>query len=173
MWQNVSIHLLRNANSVGLLLSTSEECGICWVEFGSFGQKSGRILQNVIATRKKPEAEKLHIWVINWLLQVCWVYNTYYVSFEERIPKRGAPRNTIGYYQWVALVLCVMVRKHFSPHVAAIVFVHTNELSKQFCLQPGVIFVDWEWQISVLIGFHLTNLFVVLISWHLTFACYR
>ncbi len=43
------------------------------------------------------------------LLQVCWVHNTYFVPFDERLPKRGEHRNTIGYYQWVALLLCMMV----------------------------------------------------------------
>ena len=43
------------------------------------------------------------------VVQVCWVYNTYYLPYEERIPRRGEHRDTIGYYQWVSLLLCTMV----------------------------------------------------------------
>ena len=50
-------------------------------------------------------------------VQVCWVYNTYYLPYDEKIPKRGAARNTIGYYQWVSLLLCMMVRVWFCFNV--------------------------------------------------------
>ena len=50
------------------------------------------------------------------MMQVCWTTNTYFLPFEEdRIPKEGAPRQQISYYQWVALILACQAVLFYLP----------------------------------------------------------
>ena len=32
----------------------------------------------------------------------CWVRNTYYLSWDDEIPRDDEPRETVMYYQWVS-----------------------------------------------------------------------
>ncbi|KAI0240155.1 Innexin unc-9, partial [Lamellibrachia satsuma] len=48
--------------------------------------------------------------------QVCWTTNTYYLPFtQDRIPKPGASRGYIGYYQWVSLILSCQAVLFYLP----------------------------------------------------------
>ncbi len=39
----------------------------------------------------------------------CWVKNTYYVPFDEDIPKAWEPHRVIPYYQWIPFILLAQV----------------------------------------------------------------
>ena len=39
----------------------------------------------------------------------CWVKNTYYLEYENHVPRPGEPRDYIRYYQWTAFILVVQV----------------------------------------------------------------
>ena len=45
------------------------------------------------------------------------VQSTYYLPFESEIPKTGEPRDWIGYYQWVGLLLCVQAAMFHTPRI--------------------------------------------------------
>ncbi|XP_013415377.1 innexin unc-9 [Lingula anatina] len=47
----------------------------------------------------------------------CWIKNSYFMPFEERIPNPELPRAHIGYYQWVALVLLLQALLFYSPRI--------------------------------------------------------
>ncbi len=40
----------------------------------------------------------------------CWVKNTYYLPFDEDIPKPHEERRVIQYYQWIPFILLAQVR---------------------------------------------------------------
>ena len=44
---------------------------------------------------------------VDYTNKVCWVTNNYYLPFDSRVPREGAPRRVIAYYQWVGLFLMV------------------------------------------------------------------
>ena len=54
--------------------------------------------------------------------QICWVQNTYYLPFEEYIPKEGEPRDKIGYYQWVGLILACQAVLFYLPRALWMLF---------------------------------------------------
>ena len=57
-----------------------------------------------------------HIIFVSFSLQVCWTTNTYYLPFsEDRIPKQGASRRYISYYQWVSLILSCQAVLFYLP----------------------------------------------------------
>ena len=43
------------------------------------------------------------------------VQNTYYLPYDERIPKEHETRENIGYYQWVGFFLCVQAICFYLP----------------------------------------------------------
>ncbi|XP_013415387.1 innexin unc-9 isoform X2 [Lingula anatina] len=45
----------------------------------------------------------------------CWIKNTYYTAFDERIPEKWEPHEHIGYYQWVPIVLMVQALMFYIP----------------------------------------------------------
>ncbi|XP_013415361.1 innexin unc-9 [Lingula anatina] len=47
----------------------------------------------------------------------CWIKNTYYIPFEERIPGADLPRPHIGYYQWVPIVMLLQALLFYFPVV--------------------------------------------------------
>ena len=49
----------------------------------------------------------------------CWIKNTYYLPFEDYIPKHheGDKRETITYYQWVPLILLVQALFFYFPRM--------------------------------------------------------
>ena len=47
----------------------------------------------------------------------CWVRNTYYLPWDQRIPPEGADRDYITYYQWVPLILLVQAALFYFPSV--------------------------------------------------------
>ncbi|XP_013416795.1 innexin unc-9 [Lingula anatina] len=50
--------------------------------------------------------------------QVCWISNTYYLPFEERIPGANLPRAHIPYYQWVPIVMLLQALLFYLPTIA-------------------------------------------------------
>ena len=48
---------------------------------------------------------------------MCWVSNTYYVPFKEKIPDPDVPRgeSMIGYYQWVPMILLCQALLFYIP----------------------------------------------------------
>lgn len=48
---------------------------------------------------------------------ICWIKNTYYLPFEERIPGQELPRPYIGYYQWVPIVLLLQALMFYVPTI--------------------------------------------------------
>ncbi|XP_013415367.1 uncharacterized protein LOC106177207 [Lingula anatina] len=49
--------------------------------------------------------------------QYCWIKNTYFMPFEERIPGPSLPRAHIGYYQWVTLMLFLQALLFYFPRI--------------------------------------------------------
>ncbi|KAK2150450.1 hypothetical protein LSH36_404g00013 [Paralvinella palmiformis] len=47
--------------------------------------------------------------------KVCWTTNTYYLPYDEEIPKEDGPHKHIGYYQWVALILSCQAILFYLP----------------------------------------------------------
>ena len=47
----------------------------------------------------------------------CWVNDTYYLPFEERIPRDNAMKNYVRYYQWVPFMLFVQAMGFYFPSV--------------------------------------------------------
>ncbi|CAD5123465.1 DgyrCDS11810 [Dimorphilus gyrociliatus] len=45
----------------------------------------------------------------------CWIKNTYFLPFEEHIPKVGEKREMIPYYQWVPIIFLVMALFFYLP----------------------------------------------------------
>ena len=39
----------------------------------------------------------------------CWVKNTYYIPYEQAIPREEEARDYIHYYQWTAFILLIQV----------------------------------------------------------------
>jgi len=54
--------------------------------------------------------------------QFCWVKNTYYLPFDDEIPKEGIDKeHPVGYYQWVGLILAIQATLFYVPRVVWIV----------------------------------------------------
>ena len=47
----------------------------------------------------------------------CWVKNTYYLPWNERIPRVEEPRQMIPYYQWIPFILLVQAMFFYIPTV--------------------------------------------------------
>ncbi|XP_013415360.1 innexin unc-9 [Lingula anatina] len=47
----------------------------------------------------------------------CWIKNTYYMPFQERIPDPDLPRAHINYYQWVTIVLLLQSLLFYVPTI--------------------------------------------------------
>ena len=47
--------------------------------------------------------------------QLCWINNTYYLSFNESIPDIDEDRRFIGYYQWTSIILAAMAVSFYVP----------------------------------------------------------
>ena len=77
----------------------------------------------IIITSKQYVGDPISCWApghftssyVDYTNKMCWVSNTYYVSFSQKhIPGPEAPRKLINYYQWVPLILLVQtVGKYF------------------------------------------------------------
>ena len=73
------------------------------------------IIFTIVVSTKQYVGEPIHCWCPaqftsghrDYANNVCWISNTYYVPFEERIPlhREGKQQKEIGYYQWVPMIL--------------------------------------------------------------------
>ena len=54
---------------------------------------------------------------IKYTTSYCWVRNTYYLPFSERIPPEGAPRQVIPYYQWIPFILLIQAFLFYVPSI--------------------------------------------------------
>ena len=61
--------------------------------------------------------------------QVCWVQNTYYLPYDKDIPGKDEPRDWIGYYQWVGLLLCLQAMCFYIPRMIWRVFNRKSGIS--------------------------------------------
>ncbi|XP_023933040.1 innexin unc-9-like [Lingula anatina] len=75
----------------------------------------------------------------------CWVKNTYFLPFEERIPSAELPRAHIGYYQWVphillfqAVLFCIpgYLWRFLSKTTGIDIHMIAQTLNTQECLDP-------------------------------------
>ncbi len=81
------------------------------------------ILFAILVTTKHYVGEPIACWCpdhftnsqTDYTNQICWVQNTYYLPFEDHIPKEGESRDKIGYYQWVGLILACMSILFYLP----------------------------------------------------------
>lgn len=73
------------------------------------------VIFTIVVSTKQYVGEPIHCWCpaqfteaqVDYTNNVCWISNTYYIPFEESIPKHHLPKadKTIGYYQWVPMIL--------------------------------------------------------------------
>ncbi len=50
--------------------------------------------------------------------KICWVSNTYYLPFAQtKIPKRDEAKKSIGYYQWIPMVLVLQASLFYVPGI--------------------------------------------------------
>ncbi|XP_013415376.1 innexin unc-9 [Lingula anatina] len=54
---------------------------------------------------------------VSYTNNYCWISNTYYMPFEERIPNHELPRPHIGYYQWVPIMMLLQSLLFYIPTV--------------------------------------------------------
>ena len=77
------------------------------------------IMMAILVSTKQYVGEPISCWCpaqfkknhVEYTNNVCWVSNTYYLPMDQVIPDKGAPRQRIGYYQWVPMILlcqCVL-----------------------------------------------------------------
>lgn len=54
---------------------------------------------------------------VDYTNDYCWVRNTYYLPYEEEVPKEGEAwkRDTIVYYQWMPLILLAQAFLFYAP----------------------------------------------------------
>ena len=52
------------------------------------------------------------------LCSYCWIRNTYYLAFDERVPSEEhlASRPRLPYYQWVPMILLVQALLFYLPY---------------------------------------------------------
>ena len=54
---------------------------------------------------------------IKYANSYCWIRNTYYLPFEDEIPKPDDHREMVTYYQWVPFILLAMAVLFYLPNV--------------------------------------------------------
>lgn len=77
----------------------------------------------ILVSTKQYVGEPINCWVPaqftdnheDYANKVCWVSNTYYIPFKQRIPNADAPREMIGYYQWVPLIMLLQAAAYYLP----------------------------------------------------------
>jgi hypothetical protein len=47
----------------------------------------------------------------------CWVRDTYYLPWDERVPRANEPRQMIPYYQWIPFILLAQALLFYIPTV--------------------------------------------------------
>ena len=83
------------------------------------------VLFSVFVTTRQYVGEPIHCWgpahfTYNWMQYTnsyCWIQDTYYLPFEEYIPRQDEPRDFIPYYQWVPLILLIQGLLFYLPIV--------------------------------------------------------
>ncbi|XP_023933039.1 innexin unc-9 [Lingula anatina] len=72
------------------------------------------IMKNAIICWVPGEFEDSHK---NYVDNYCWIQNTYYIPFNERIPDSSLPRQHVSYYQWVPIFLLIQALLFHLPSV--------------------------------------------------------
>ncbi|XP_046351843.1 innexin unc-9-like isoform X2 [Haliotis rubra] len=73
------------------------------------------VIFTIVVSTKQYVGEPIHCWCpaqfedsqVEYTNNVCWISNTYYVPFEQSVPRHGQMKKEkeIGYYQWVPMIL--------------------------------------------------------------------
>ncbi len=81
----------------------------------------------IVVTNRQFGQKQIHCWVPAYMTRnyeeyindICWVSNTYYVSLDQRLPDSEATRKSteLKYYQWVPFILLAQAFFFFIPHI--------------------------------------------------------
>ena len=88
------------------------------------------VIFSILVTTRHYVGEPISCWCpaiftdaqVEYTNHVCWVTNTYYLPFEENVPAEEDPKQFIGYYQWVSLILLGQAVLFYIPHVVWLLF---------------------------------------------------
>lgn len=79
----------------------------------------------VAVSTKQYVGEPINCWApvhftdnhVEYTNDFCWVRNTYYLPYEDEVPKEGEDwkRDTIVYYQWMPLILLAQAFLFYAP----------------------------------------------------------
>jgi len=77
----------------------------------------------IIVTTEHYVGEAISCWApahftqnqVEYTNDYCWVRSTYYLPYDEYVPKEDEKRNMIPYYQWVPLILLVQALLYYMP----------------------------------------------------------
>ena len=81
------------------------------------------LIFSVVVVSKQYVGDPINCWVPahftsnheEYANNICWISNTYYLPFEEDIPKPHEPRKHIPYYQWVPIILLFQALLFYLP----------------------------------------------------------
>jgi innexin len=83
------------------------------------------VLFAIVVSTKQYVGEPISCWVPahftgnheEYANNYCWIRNTYYLPYEEYIPKEheSDKRNNIPYYQWIPIILLVQALLFYMP----------------------------------------------------------
>ena len=84
------------------------------------------IVFTVVVSTKQYVGDPINCWVPahftgnheEYANSYCWIKNTYFLPFEDYIPKRGEQRDMIPYYQWVPIILLFSALLFYIPRLA-------------------------------------------------------
>ncbi|CAF2622610.1 unnamed protein product [Rotaria sp. Silwood2] len=85
------------------------------------------VLFAIVVTNKQFSTKHIQCWVPaqftknyeEYVNDICWVSNTYYIPLEQKVPKseRERRRTELRYYQWIPFILFLQAFCFYFPHI--------------------------------------------------------
>ncbi|KAK2143327.1 hypothetical protein LSH36_853g00037 [Paralvinella palmiformis] len=106
----------------------------------------------IVVSTKQYVGEPINCWVPahftgnheEYANNYCWIRNTYYLPYDEYIPKEGEDKHMIPYYQWIPMILLVQALLFYLPCMVWRTFNGRSGIDVNNIVEAGETFQNTE-----------------------------